>query len=229
MKLIFLIILLVLQWFIIKKISMLISTKLNIEDFKKKVLLVPINILITIILIKLIGLSFTEAGLILGNVYKGLKSIFVFGLPLALISGGLVFTIPSDDLKEITYGEGDIKWQFIYVWIFVGPVEELLYRGFVQGALNTIVNGHLFIFSYATIIASVIFVFVHILNVLYGNETWKAFLSMVPTRFIAALVLGYSFQISKSLIYPIIIHNLIDGINLSILYYRKQNSYVDWV
>lgn len=222
MKFIFMIILLIVQWVLVKKVGLILLNKLNIKGFKKKVFLAPLNIILSIIIIKAIGLSFEEAGFILGDIKEGLKSIYLIGLPLAIISAGLIFTIPKENLKEVTYGQKQSKWQFLYVWIIVGFVEEILFRGFVQGTLNTILNGHIFFFSYATILSSVIFVFIHITNVIYKNETWKAFLSMIPTRFIAALVLGYSFQVSESLIYPIVIHNLIDGLNLSILYYRKK-------
>lgn len=222
MKFIFLIILLIIHWFLVKEIGLLFSKKLNIKNFKKKVFLVPVDIIISLILIKLIGLSFEDAGFILGNVKAGLNSIFIIGLPLAIISAGLVFTIPKESLKNVKYVSKQNKWQFVYVWIFVGPVEEILYRGFIQGTLNTILNGHILFFNYAVILSSVIFVLIHITNVLYGHETWKAFISMIPTRFIAALILGYSLQVSNSLLYPIIIHNLIDGFNFSILYYRKR-------
>ncbi len=222
LKFIFLIVLLLTYRFIIKKVGLIIDKKMNVKRFKKLVFLVPVSILISIILIKLIGLSFENAGFILGNVNAGTKSIFYIGLPLAIISAGLVFTIPNDKLETVKYGERKNKWQFIYVWIFVGFVEEILYRGFIQGTLNTIFDGDVFFFTYATILSSVIFVIIHIDNVLNGDETWEIYISMIPTRLIAALVLGYSFQVSKSLIFPIIIHNLIDGLNLSIIYYRKK-------
>lgn len=222
MKFIFLIILLIIHWFLVKEIGKLFSKKLNIKNFKKKVFLIPIDIILSLILIKLIGLSFKDAGFILGNVNEGLKSIYLVGLPFAIISGGLVFTIPKESLKNIKYVNNQNKWQFIYVWIFVGFVEEILYRGFIQGTLNTMLDSQIYIFSYAVIFSSIIFVLIHITNVIYGHETWKAFIGMIPTRLIVALILGYSFQVSNSLIFPIVIHNLVDGINFSILYYRKK-------
>ena len=190
--------------------------------FKIKVLMAPLSIIFSFILIQVLQLPLKEAGFTLGNTTAGLKSVFYIGLPLAIISSALVFTTPKEDLSEVKYGDQNDGWTFFYVWILVGPVEEILYRGFVQGTLSTLLEGKIFIFSYATILASIIFVLVHISNVYSNNETWRSFLSMIPTRFIAALILGYSFQVSKSLLYPIIIHNLIDGFNLSVLTYRKQ-------
>lgn len=222
MKFIFMIILLIFHWFAIKKIGEIISEKFNIKYFKKSVFLAPISIIFSLILIRTIGLSSQEAGFILGDAKEGFRSVCFIGLPLAIISGGLIFTIPKENLKEVKYGEKQVKWEFIYVWIFVGFVEEIIFRGFVQGTLDSMIDGHLFAFSYAVIVSSIVFVLIHIGNVLYKQETWKAFFSMIPTRLIAALVLGYSFQVSRSIIYSVIIHNLIDGLNMSALYLRKK-------
>ena len=192
------------------------------EIFKIKVLMVPISITLSLILMKIIGLPLKTAGFTLGDITEGIRSIIYIGLPLALISSALVFTMSKKDLNEVKYGQNPSVWSFLYVWIFVGPVEEILYRGFVQGTLSTLIEGQIFFFSYSTILASVIFVLAHVSNVYSYNESWKSFLGMIPTRFIAAMVLGFSFQVSNSILYPIIIHNLIDGFNLTVLSYRKK-------
>ncbi len=207
---------------IIKTLKNKILNKKFSQVFKMKVIMAPISILLSLLIIKVIELPLDEAGLTLGNISAGFKSIMYIGLPLAIISSSLIFLAPKKELDELKYGNQSDIWTFIYVWVLVGPVEEILYRGFVQGTLSNLVEGKIFYISYATIIASLIFVLAHITNVYSNNESWESFLGMIPTRFIAALVLGFSFQISKSLIYPIIIHNLIDGFNLSVLTYRKQ-------
>lgn len=219
---IYLIALLVSHIVIMKAIKNKIVKKKIHKVFKIKVIMAPLSVVLSLLLIKVIELPLTEAGLTLGRTGAGLKSVLYIGLPLALISSALVFTTPKEELDQVKYGNQKDIWTFIYVWILVGPVEELLYRGFVQGTLSTLIKGKLFYFSYATIIASVIFVLAHVTNVYTKNESWRSFFSMVPTRFIAAMVLGFSFQVSDSLLYPIIIHNLIDGFNLSVLTYRKQ-------
>jgi len=126
------------------------------------------------------------------------------------------------ELHKVRYGEKGSNWGFAYVWVFVGPVEELFYRGFVRGTISGLLDGKILFLSYATLISSFIFVIVHAFNVFRGDETWEAFLSTLPTRTLAALVLGYSFQVSDSIIYPILIHNVIDGLNFSVLLYRKR-------
>jgi len=222
MEIIILILLLLTHIFIIQKSGNILSKKYGIKGFKKSVFLFPLSIILTVIIVKLSGLAFFEAGMILGNIDKGLESIYLIGLPVAIFSASLVFAVPQKKLKEIKYGDKKNYYQIIYVWVIVGFVEEILYRGFVQGYLNKIVDGKLLFLSYATIISSLIFVLVHIINVYKKEETLNAFLNMIPTRLVVALVLGYSFQISNSIIYPIIIHNLIDGMNFTVLTYRKK-------
>src|SRR6056297_3132723 len=159
---------------------------------------------------------------ILNKKFSQVFKMKVIMAPISILLSLLIIKVIELPLDELKYGNQSDIWTFIYVWVLVGPVEEILYRGFVQGTLSNLVEGNIFYISYATIIASLIFVLAHITNVYSNNESWESFLGMIPTRFIAALVLGFSFQISKSLIYPIIIHNLIDGFNLSVLTYRKQ-------
>ena len=209
--------------FAMKKFSSLVSKTMKLKSFKKMTFMAPFDLLLSIILIKIIGLSFVQAGISLGDTTAGLKSFLMLGVPAIIINTLLVFTIPKEQLNETNYAEDGIKWTMIFVLIFVGPVEELFYRGFVQGTLATMINGQLFMFSYAAIIGSLIFTLVHINNVFKGDETLKAFLIMFPIRFLLGLILGYSFQVSESLIFPIIIHNLIDTCSMSAIYFRKKS------
>ncbi|QTA38331.1 CPBP family intramembrane metalloprotease [Thermosipho ferrireducens] len=217
MKLIGIIIILLLHWYIIQKIANQFIKKIKFDIFKLHTILAPINILLTFIFIKFSNLSLKDAGFTIGNLKEGLISIFLIGLPAAVISAFFTSKTAKETFKEISYLLPDSKWKIIYMGILVGPVEETLYRGFLQGNLSTIIHGNLFIFNFSTILASIIFTFIHYLNTVNKAESLKVFLSMIPVRFVAALILGYSFQISRSLIYPIIIHNLIDGFNITAL------------
>ncbi len=223
MRILFLIVLYLCYEGMIRLINKKFADKSEVCGFQKMSILAPVKILFVFLVIQIIGLTHTQSGFTLGDVSLGVKTILFLGLPLALLSGGLIFLIPKENLKEVTYGSKGDGWHFLYVWIMVGPVEELLYRGFVQGTLTTMLDGHLFAFSYATILTSVFFVFIHLNNVFSKTETMAAFLGMLPMRLFAALILGYSFQVSGSLVYPIIIHNLLDGINFSVLYFRKSS------
>jgi len=222
MTFIILIVLVILHWLGIKKIGEKLEGNLGVSQFKAKTLLVPLDIGISALFIWLTPLSFPEAGLALGKYVPGLRSLLIIGVPYAVLTSVLVILLPEDELDSVEYGEKESFWGLVYVWAFVGPVEELFYRGFIQGTLSGLLDGKIFFLSYATLISSIIFVIVHAFNVLEGNETWGAFLSTLPTRLLAALVLGYSLQVSNSIIYPILIHNIIDGLNFSALLYRKK-------
>ena len=66
-----------------------------------------------------------------------------------------------------------------------------------------------------------IFILAHLNNV-FGKENIKQFLNLLPGRVIMSFILSYTFQISGSLLYPIIIHNFTDGMTISYLIYLKQ-------
>jgi len=43
-------------------------------------------------------------------------------------------------------------------------------------------------------------------------------------QILVGILLGYLFQISQSLILPILVHNLIDGSTVGVLYYRVKKT-----
>ena len=224
MKLLLLFLFIILNLIIMRKIRLVISDKLGIKKYKKLVLSVPFSLLLSILFIKIMGLSLSQAGFSTGNLFEGLLISLKLGIPLILVFVFAILSIPKENLSKITYGEEDFKWFLMYVGFFVGPVEELFYRGFVQSTLTTIVQGKIIIFEYATILASIIFVLAHTVNVFSKAETWKEFVATIPTRLLAGLIFGYCFQESNSLIFPIIIHNLVDTSSAIILRLRKKRA-----
>ncbi|ACR79737.1 CPBP family intramembrane glutamic endopeptidase [Kosmotoga olearia] len=228
MRLVMVFLLLVLYHVLIRLLGKLITRKTRLQDFQKLLFLTPFSIAITSLFIYITGLSLKEAGLTLGDPEKGFLMVLVLGLPIAVISAISIFFIPESEIRKLRYGRPrTMVSQLLYVWIFVGIVEELLYRGFLQVNLQNVISGDFLTISYATIISSVIFVAIHIGNIFLGGETLRQFIAMLPGRLVVALVLGYTFQISESLLYPIIIHNLIDGLNMSFLIYRKKKIFTN--
>ena len=224
MRVLLLIFLGFLHLIVTKKIKTFWVKKANFSPFKGQTMLAPFDILLSLLFIYLIGLSFSQSGIAIGNWSLGIRLILLLGIPLVLLNIGLIFAVPEDKLNEISFGQGDLKWQLIYVIFLVGPMEELFYRGFIQGTLSTMMDGKLYILSYAAILGSFIFVLVHIGNVFKGDETMSAFISMLPQRLFISLILAYSFQATNSLIYPVIIHNLIDTAAILTISYRKNNT-----
>jgi hypothetical protein len=179
---------------------------------------------ISILLIYLSPINFQQAGFQVGNFKKGL---FMLLISFILILGSLVSMkkMSLSDLMKIPYGSfQNNKVMLLHVWLVVGPAEELFYRGFIQGNLKMFLPGSIFSIEYATIIATIIFVFAHLNNLFFGRENLKQFLNLLPGRIIMGSILGYTFQISNSLIYPILIHTFSDGLTLTYLIILKKRS-----
>ncbi len=191
--------------------------------YRSLVLIAPVSIALSAALILAIGLPLQEAGLSLGNPKAGLFVVGILGIPFALLTAGAVFLIPREHLQSLTtYAGGDTSYVFrrLFAWILVGPVEELLFRAFLQGALSRGLSGSLGPLEYSTLIAASVFALIHLGNVLAGKESMQHFVFQLPGRFAAGLIFGYSFQVGKSILYPIFLHNLQDGLNLEVLGWR---------
>ena len=195
------------------------------ETFKRLTLSAPISISLSIILIYLTDISFSTAGFLIGDPLSGIFYILILGIPITLLLSLSFLKIPEDEVENIiTIGGDNPKLQLFYTWILVGPVEEFLYRGFLQANLSTLIDGDIFTIAYSTFIASLIFTSIHLVNVAAKEESISQFVKQFPVRFLVAMILGYTFQVTGSILYPIIIHNLFDGSNFSVLLYRKKGN-----
>ncbi len=195
------------------------------ETFKRLTLSAPISISLSIILIYLTDISFSTAGFLIGDPLSGIFYILILGVPITLLLSLSFLKIPEDEVENIiTIGGDNPKLQLFYTWILVGPVEEFLYRGFLQANLSTLIDGQIFTIAYSTFIASLIFTSIHLVNVAAKEESVSQFVKQFPVRFLVAMILGYTFQVTGSILYPIIIHNIFDGSNFSVLLYRRKKS-----
>lgn len=215
---------------IIRYIGFLFEKKLHLRGFRNMLILAPFSMTLSLLYIYLSDLSLSEAGLSFGKSRPGLLSLLILGAPAAVYFAISLFKLDESEIRKIRFGISlKSKCQFVYAWLIVGPVEELMYRGFLQGNLQKIFSGEIFTIGYATVISSGIFTLIHVFNVFTRQESRAQYVQQIPGRFIISLILGYSFQISKSLLYPIIIHNLIDGLNMTIIVYRKKKAFEkDW-
>ncbi|RMA71502.1 hypothetical protein C8D75_1388 [Petrotoga olearia] len=180
------------------------------------------SIAISIFLIYLSTINFQQAGFQVGHLKKG---FFMVLISFILILGSIVSMrkMSYSDLMNIPYGNfKNNKIILLHVWLVVGPAEELFFRGFIQGNLRMILQGSIFSIEFATIIATIFFVLAHFNNLFFGRENIKQFISLLPGRIIMGLILGYTFQITNSLIYPIIIHTLSDGLTITYLIILKR-------
>ncbi|UYO99747.1 CPBP family intramembrane metalloprotease [Oceanotoga sp. DSM 15011] len=215
----------IMYFFFIHKISNYLLNKFKMTVFKVKTVIFPLEMIILFFIIFLSPLSFQEAGFVAGNIDYGIKFIVYLGIPLIVISSSSAIFLKKEDFYHIRYFNFEDKWMFIYLFFIVGIIEETIFRGFLQSYISLYIKGNFFILEYSTILASFIFMFFHLFNVFFKQESIKAFLSMMPSRLIASLILGYGFQISESILYTIIVHNLIDGINIMAVYLKKKKLF----
>lgn len=202
---------------IVKKLYYSLFKNVTRDIFKIQSILSPITILYSIAVAFLLKIPIVNMGFSFGNYKKGIFYLLVFGIPLFLIAYISSKLATKDDVKNIQYLKFNSKWQKIYIWLLVGPTEEIFFRGLIQTYLNMNIKGYIFKISYSVFITSVIFSLFHILNVKNKNESKGIFLKLFPSRFIISIILGYIFQVSNSIIYPILIHNIIDGISFCMI------------
>ncbi|EKF48456.1 caax amino protease family protein [Thermosipho africanus H17ap60334] len=177
------------------------------DPFKLHSLFAILTILYSILSARVLNLKLVDMGISFGDTKKGLLILTFIGIPLFIIA---YITSKNAKIYNFRYLYFKSKWQIIYFWILVGPTEEFLFRGLIQSYLKLKYSS-----ITAILLSSLLFTLFHLLNVLTKNESWKIFLNLLPTRFIISIILGFSLDFSKSLIYPIIIHNIIDGISFS--------------
>lgn len=172
---------------------------------------------VTLVAIGMLGFK-EEFGLTLKNTNQGLWLFLLVGLPFAVIySVGAYFFLkksqngkmPSlDFLKNPTDRIGTV----VYAFTMPGIGEEILFRGFIQGYCSANITGSILLGSfplmYSTIIASIIFILVHLYTM---GETVAETLIQLPPRVVITLILGITFQLTGSLLFPTIIHNVFDG------------------
>jgi len=164
-----------------------------------------------------------EFGLTIQNLTESIGLIFLMGLPFAVLfslgaylfmrkgqSGNLPMT--SAEWLKSPY---DRAGHVVYCFTLNGLGEEMFYRGLIQGFLSVNMAGFIFLGSfslmYSTLFASILFVLIHLENVLNKDETLAEYFFMLPYRTIIAFILGITFQLTGSLLAPIIIHNVSNG------------------
>jgi hypothetical protein len=110
-------------------------------------------------------------------------------------------------------------------WLFVGVAEESLYRGLIQTYLSRTYQGFISIRRFeiptACIIASFFFATSHFES--FFTRPLEGALAQWTYAFVFGIILAILFYKSKSLIAPIIAHNISDGLEytLDLLMYIK--------
>lgn len=114
----------------------------------------------------------------------------------------------------------NILGMMTFQWIFVGIFEETITRGLVQTdlmeKLNGIVTLYKWDFHIGSIITAIIFGLGHSGPHMFFGSSW---LTLVPHLLLAllyGLCSSYIYQETKSLVGPILMHNVVDGLLYSV-------------
>jgi membrane protease YdiL (CAAX protease family) len=160
-----------------------------------------------------------EFGLTFRNANESLRLFLLYGLPFAVFYSAVtyLFIRKSKDAPNIDWirNPSNRNGHLIYCFTMNGVGEELFYRGLILGSLSIRLVGSIslgsFDLMYSTVIVSILFILVHLENVINKDETAGEFFLNLPYRATIAFVLGITFQITGSLLAPIIIHNISNG------------------
>jgi len=117
----------------------------------------------------------------------------------------------------------NILGMMTFQWIFVGIFEETITRGLVQTYLMDKLKGSIKIFKWdfhiGSVITAIIFGLGHFGPHIFFGGSW---LSLAPHLIFATLYglcSSYIYQETKSLVGPILMHNVTDGLLYSIDYF----------
>jgi len=162
-----------------------------------------------------------EFGLTLQNMNESLRLILSLGLPFAVFFSVGAYVVvkksqpegasmPSTDWMK---NSSDRIGTIAYCFSMNGIGEENFYRGLIQGYLSLNMTGFILLGSfpllYSTLLVAIIFILVHFYTM---GETTAEFITMLPYRIIIAFILGITFQLTGSLLAPIVIHNISNGL-----------------
>jgi len=169
---------------------------------------------------------FEEYGFTLARRDLKLKLSIALGAILGL-TGALL-----DHLPEIIAGEpikpaypypltlANVLGTMSFQWIFVGIFEEAITRGLVQTPLMNKLKGSVNVFKWnfhiGSVITAVIFGVGHFGPHIFFGGSW---LSLAPHLIFATLYglcSSYTYQETRSLAGPILMHNVVDGLLYSI-------------
>lgn len=135
------------------------------------------------------------------------------------ISGCLFLPVTSHLLSKI----GSVISAIIYFYLFVALSEELLFRGYIQSRLNSVL-GRPYCFlgirwGWGVIISSVLFGFWHL-----GWQTGVSEWPHVMWTIFAGLIFGFVREKSESFIAPAILHGVMNYGPQAILFYLFWNG-----
>ncbi|AZH24485.1 CPBP family intramembrane glutamic endopeptidase [Haloplanus aerogenes] len=137
----------------------------------------------------------------LGLIVVGVVALVLAQLAIARLLAVLGITVAQNQV--VVTGQQDPRY-FLYMIpvaiLLVGPFEELVFRGGVQGILRRTWGP-----SVAIVVASVLFGLVHWVALTGGGGSRIPYVTVAATL---GLVLGYLYERSRNLVVPAVVHGL---------------------
>lgn len=96
--------------------------------------------------------------------------------------------------------------------VVIGPAEELLFRGLVQGRIKRAIGP-----VGAIVAASAVFSSIHVSGLIASGAP-QQIIATLSVIFVLALVLGSLYEITGNLVIPAIVHGLYNAIQFSLAY-----------
>jgi len=140
----------------------------------------------------------------------GLIAAGIVALVVAQVAIGRLLTVAGVEVAQnqvIATGQQDPRY-FLYMIpvavLLVGPFEELVFRGAVQGILRRTWGS-----SVAIAVASVLFGVVHWLALIGSGGTRLPYVTVAA---LLGLVLGYLYERSRNLVVPAVVHGVYNSV-----------------
>ncbi|MBI5530458.1 MAG: CPBP family intramembrane metalloprotease [Candidatus Doudnabacteria bacterium] len=151
------------------------------------------------------------------KVFAGLSVLLILLLPLGFASGFLVprdfwrqelaqSSLPSVIWKHLATWK--FLWYLIKIYITIGISEEFMFRGIIQNFLEKTLNRP----NLAWFFASILFGLAHLNNGARGLAIWDWNWTYAGFATIAGLAYGQVFRHSRSILYAVLLHALVDSI-----------------
>lgn len=152
--------------------------------------------------------SLKELGVVVGG------WLLIFGLIIVLsliVSLFLPEPASNEGAETAMANPAIIPAMIVMMFLVVGPCEEILYRGVVQGRLRETLSP-----APAIVIASGVFALIHVIALGGGGLTGR--LVTVGILFFPALVFGIVYEYTGNLVVPALLHSIHNSVLLTLLY-----------
>ncbi|GAB6879960.1 CPBP family intramembrane metalloprotease [Halorubrum gandharaense] len=151
--------------------------------------------------------SLLELGLVIG----GWVVIFGSAILISLLVQALGAEPAANQSAEMAFDNPEIiPILILAMFLVVGPAEEVLFRGVVQGRLRESMSA-----APAIVIASALFAAIHVIALTGGIE---GRLVTVAVLFAPSLVFGAVYEYTGNLVVPALLHGLHNSVLMTLIY-----------